>query len=323
MPVPRWRNLSDGFFGGSIGAVAVSESDPNVIYVGGGEKTVRGNVSHGDGVWKSIDGGATWKHVGLDSTRHIPRIRIHPKDPDIVYVAALGHLFGPNEQRGIFKSTDGGETWERVLFVNDEAGAFELILDPGNPRVLYASTWKIKRTPYSLESGGEGSGIWKSDDAGETWTEITRNPGLPQETVGVIGLAVSPQNSSRVWAIVEAQDGGVFRSENGGRSWRKINDQRDLRQRAWYYSRIYADPQNEDVVYVLNVGFWKSKDGGETYEGISTEHSDHHDLWIDPNDSQRMIIGDDGGAQVTYNGGETWSTMMNQPTSQFYRVTNR
>ncbi|MEL6106134.1 MAG: glycosyl hydrolase [Planctomycetota bacterium] len=316
-----WKNLSDGFFGGSIGAVAVSESDPNVIYVGGGEKTVRGNVSHGDGVWKSIDGGKTWKHVGLGSTRHIPRIRIDPKDPDLVYVAAMGHLFGPNEQRGVFKSTDGGETWERVLFVNDEAGAFELIVDPNNPRVLYASTWKIKRTPHSLESGGEGSGIWKSDDAGETWTEITRNTGLPQGTVGVIGLAVSPQNSSRVWAIVEAENGGVFRSENGGSTWRKINDQRDLRQRAWYYSRIYADPQNEDVVYVLNVSFWKSKDGGETYERISTEHSDHHDLWIDASDSRRMIIGDDGGGQVTFNGGETWSTMMNQPTSQFYRVT--
>ncbi|MEO1523792.1 MAG: glycosyl hydrolase [Planctomycetota bacterium] len=316
-----WRNLSDGSFGGSIGAVTVSESDPNVIYVGGGEKTVRGNVSHGDGVWKSIDGGKTWVHMGLDSTRHIPRIRVHPKDPDTVYVAAMGHLFGPNEQRGIFKSTDGGETWERVLFVNDEAGAFELILDPVNPRVLYASTWKIKRTPYSLESGGEGSGIWKSNDAGETWTEITRNPGLPKGTVGVIGLAVSPQNPSRVWAIVEAEQGGVFRSENGGETWRKINDQRDLRQRAWYYSRLYADPQNEDIVYVLNVGFWKSKDGGETYERISTEHSDHHDLWIDPSDPNRMIIGDDGGAQVTYNGGDTWSTMMNQPTAQFYRVT--
>ena len=316
-----WRNLSDGFFGGSIGAIAVSDSDPNVIYVGGGEKTVRGNVSHGDGIWKSIDGGATWKHMGLGSTRHIPRIRIHPKNSDIVYVAAMGHLFGPNEQRGVFKSTDGGETWERVLFVNDEAGAFELILDPNNPRVLYASSWKIKRTPYSLESGGEGSGIWKSEDAGETWSEITRNTGLPSGTLGVIGLAVSPKNSNRVWAIVEAKDGGVFRSENGGRTWRRINDQRDLRQRAWYYSRIYADPQNEDVVYVLNVSFWKSKDGGETYERISTEHSDHHDLWIDTNEPQRMIIGDDGGAQVTYNGGETWSTMMNQATAQFYRVT--
>ncbi|MCR9200175.1 MAG: hypothetical protein NXI04_16190 [Planctomycetaceae bacterium] len=316
-----WRNISDGSFGGSIGAIAVAESDPNVIYVGGGEKSVRGNVSHGNGVWKSIDGGTTWQHMGLESTRRIPRIRIHPKDPDTVYVAALGHLFGPSEQRGVFKSTDGGQTWERVLFVNDEAGAFELTLDPGNPRVLYATTWKIKRTPYSLESGGEGSGLWKSDDAGDTWTEITRNTGLPQGTIGVAGITVSPQNSNRVWAIVEAEDGGVFRSDNAGRTWKKINDQRDLRQRAWYYSRIYADTQNEDVVYVLNVGFWKSKDGGKTYERIGTEHGDHHDLWIDPSNPARMIIGDDGGAQVTYNGGESWSTMMNQPTSQFYRVT--
>lgn len=316
-----WRNVSDGFFGGSIGAIAISPSDSNIIYVGGGEKSVRGNVSHGEGVWKSIDGGKTWQSMGLDDSRRIPRIRIHPHDPDTVFVASLGHLHGPNEQRGVFRSRDGGKTWERVLFVNDEAGAFEVILDPSNPRIVYASTWKIKRTPYSLESGGEGSGLWKSMDGGDTWTEITRNPGLPKGTVGVIGIAVSPVNSDRVWAIVESLDGGVFRSENGGDTWRRVNEDRNLRQRAWYYSRIYADPSNEDVVYVLNVGFWKSKDGGETFDSIRTPHSDHHDLWIDPVDSMRMIVGDDGGGQVTYNGGATWSTMMNQPTSQFYRVT--
>src|SRR5688572_25794026 len=200
-----WKAVSDGFFGGSIGAVAVAESDPNVIYVGGGEKTVRGNVSHGDGVWKSTDAGKTWKHVGLGDTRHIPRIRIHPKDPETVYAAALGHLYGPNKERGVFKSTDGGKTWKQVLFVNEEVGAVDLILDPNNPRILYASTWRVKRTPYSLESGGPGSGLWKSTDSGDTWKEITRAQGLPKGTVGIIGIAVSPVNLDRVWALIEAE----------------------------------------------------------------------------------------------------------------------
>lgn len=316
-----WDNISDGFFGGSIGAVALAPSDPKTMYVGGGECTVRGNVSHGDGVWKSTDGGKNWVHCGLDDSRHIPRIVVHPDDPNVVYATALGHLYGPNEQRGVFRTVDGGQTWERVLFVNDEVGAFEIVMEPGNPRVLYASTWRIKRSPYSLESGGAGSGLWKSTDGGDSWNEITENPGLPQGTVGVIGIAVSPANPDRVWAIVESQKGGVFRSENGGESWTKTNEERNLRQRAWYYTRIYADPANADVVYVLNVGFYRSKDGGATFESIRTPHGDHHDLWIDPQDSDRMIIGDDGGGQVTFNGGRTWSTMMNQPTSQFYRVT--
>lgn len=316
-----WGNISDGYFGGSIGAVAVSEWDPNVIYVGGGEKTVRGNVSHGYGMWKSTDAGKTWSAIGLDDSRHIARIRIHPKNPDVVYAAVMGHLFGPNEERGVYRSQDGGATWERILYVNDEVGAVDLLMDPTNPRVLYASTWRIKRTPYSLESGGDGSGLWKSTDGGETWAEITRNDGLPQGTVGIIGVAVSPVNPERVWAIIEANDGGVFRSEDSGETWRKINTDRNLRQRAWYYTRIYADPLNEDGVIVLNVGFWRSKDGGVTYERISTPHGDHHDLWIDPNDSNRMAVADDGGAQVTFDGGNNWSTYHNQPTAQFYRVT--
>lgn len=317
-----WDNLSDGFFGGSIGAIAVSPSNPNVIYVGGGEKTVRGNVSHGDGVWKSENGGKSWTHMGLEDSRHIARIRVDPKNPQRVFVAAMGHLYGPNQQRGVFRSLDGGKTWKRVLFVNDEVGAVDLILDPNNPRALYASTWRIKRTPYSLESGGQGSGLWKSLDGGDTWKEITRNKGLPQkDIVGIIGVAVSPADSRRVWAIIESKDGGVFRSDNGGETWAKINSDRNLRQRAWYYTRIYAGPTNKDEVYVLNVAMWRSKDGGKTYSRIRTPHSDHHDLWIDPDDSRRMIVGDDGGAQVTFNAGKTWSSYHNQPTAQFYRVT--
>ncbi len=316
-----WHNISDGYFGGSIGAVAVSEWDPNVIYVGGGEKTVRGNVSHGYGMWKSTDAGKTWNAIGLESSYHIPRIRIHPKNPDVVYAAVMGNLYRDTEERGVYRSTNGGETWEKILFANAGAGAVDLIMDPTNPRILYASTWKIRRTPSNLSSGGEGSALWKSTDGGDSWTEITRNEGLPQGIVGIIGVTVSPVNPERVWAIIESEDGGVFRSEDGGETWARINQERSLRQRAWYYTRIYADTHDEDVVYVLNVRFWKSKDGGKTYESISTPHGDHHDLWISPEDPQRMVIGDDGGAQVSFSGGMDWSTYHNQPTAQFYRIT--
>ena len=315
-----WRNISDGFFGGSIGSVAVAASDRNVVYVGTGEKTVRGNVSHGDGIWKSVDAGKTWTHVGLKDSRHIMRLRIHPDDPQRVFAAALGHLFGPNDERGVFRSTDGGASWKRVLFVSREVGAADVAIDPVNPRVVYAGMWRVKRTPYSLESGGAGSSLWKSTDGGDSWKEITRNPGLPAGTVGIIGVAVSPVKRDRVWAIVEAEEGGVFRSDDGGVTWQKTNDDRNLRQRAWYYTRIYADPKNEEVAYVLNVQFWKSKDGGRTFESIDTPHGDHHDLWIDPAEPQRMAIADDGGAQVTFNGGGSWSTYENQPTAQFYRI---
>jgi photosystem II stability/assembly factor-like uncharacterized protein len=315
-----WENISDGYFGGSIGAVAVSASDPNVIYVGGGEKTVRGNVSHGNGVWKSTDAGKTWKHVGLADTHHVPRVRIHPKNPNIVYVAALGHLHGPSAQRGVYRSQDGGKTWKRILFAGQLAGAIDLVLDPNNPRVLYASTWRVRRTPSSLESGGPGSGLFKSTDGGDTWREITRTKGLPAGTVGIIGVAVSPADSNRVWALIEAEDGGVFRSGDAGRTWAKVNDDRNLRQRAWYYTRIYAGPRDADEVYVVNVQFWRSKDGGKSFQSIRTPHGDHHDLWIDPRQPQRMIVGDDGGAQVTVNGGASWTTYHNQPTAQFYRV---
>jgi photosystem II stability/assembly factor-like uncharacterized protein len=316
-----WDSVSDGFFGGSIGAVEVCPADRNVIYVGGGEVTVRGNVAHGSGMWKSTDAGKTWKSIGLGDTHHIPRIRTHPGNPDLVYVAALGHLYGPNNERGVFRSQDGGKTWENILFVNEEVGAVDLILDPANPRILYASTWRVKRTPYSLESGGPGSGLWKSTDSGDTWTEITRKPGLPKGTVGIIGVAVSPVDSDRVWAIVEADDGGVFRSEDGGENWQRLNQDTNLRQRAWYYTRIYAGPKNKDEVYVVNVQFWRSNDGGKTYSSIRAPHGDYHDLWIDPDDPERMIVANDGGAQVSFNHGKTWSTYMNQPTAQFYRVT--
>ena len=315
-----WQNLSDGFFGGSIGAVAVSEYDNNVIYVGGGEKTVRGNVSYGHGMWKSVDAGKTWTDIGLKNSRHVPRIRIHPKNPDLVYAAVLGDLFKSSDERGVYRSKDGGKTWERVLFANADAGAVDLILDPNNARVIYASTWRIRRTPYSLESGGEGSDLWKSTDGGDTWKKITANKGLPTGLWGIVGVTVSPVNSNRVWAIIENDNGGVYRSDDAGETWSLVNSERSLRQRAWYYTRIYADTQDEDMVYVMNVNFHRSKDGGKTYEEFETPHGDHHDLWIAPEDNQRMVVGDDGGAQISFDGAQNWSTYHNQPTAQYYRV---
>lgn len=318
----NWENISDGYFGGSIGAIAVAKSDENVIYVGGGEKTVRGNVSSGYGVWKSEDAGKTWKASGLKTSRHISRIAIHPTNPNIVYAAVMGNLYKPTSDRGIYKSTDGGKSWNKILFANNQAGAVDLILDPTNPRILYASTWRIKRTPYSLSSGGEGSALWKSTDEGATWKEISNNDGFPKGTLGIIGVTVSPVQANRVWAMVENKDkGGLYRSENGGKTWKQVNTERKLRQRAWYYTRLYADTEDVNTVYVLNVRYHKSTDGGKSFETRVAPHGDHHDLWIAPENSKRMIIGDDGGAQVTYDGGLTWSTYHNQPTSQFYRVT--
>ncbi|WP_405411269.1 glycosyl hydrolase [Maribacter sp. Asnod1-A12] len=317
-----WDNISDGYFGGSIGAVEVAKSDPNVIYVGGGEKTLRGNVSSGYGVWKTEDGGKTWASAGLEKSRHVPRLRVHPTDYNTVYAAVLGDIYKPTKDRGIYKSTDGGKNWKQVLFVNEQAGAVDLTFDPNNPRILYASTWHAQRTPYSLVSGGDGSALWKSMDSGETWTEISKNKGFPKDTLGIIGVAVSPKNSEKVWAIVENKEkGGLYRSEDGGKTWSVVNEERKIRQRAWYYTRVYADTQDEDVVYVLNVNYHKSTDGGKSFNTFNAPHGDHHDLWISPEDSQRMIIGDDGGAQISYDGGETWSTYYNQPTAQFYRVT--
>lgn len=315
-----WEPVSDGFFKtGSVGAIAVADSDPNTIYVGMGESPVRGNVSHGDGMYKSSDAGKTWTKIGLEDTRQIGRVRVHPKDPNTVYVAAMGHLFGTNEQRGVFRSKDGGKTWQKILYRNDKAGAFDLSFDPANPSVMFASFWQVKRTPYSLESGGEGSGIFKSMDGGDTWNEISRNQGLPKGMLGKIGVSVSPVNPQRVWAMIEAQDGGLYRSDNGGETWTRTSDNSNIRQRPWYYTRVYADTQDANIVYVLNVGFHKSTDGGRTFSTIGVPHGDNHDLWIAPNDNQRMVEGNDGGANVSFNGGGTWSEQ-DQATAQFYRV---
>lgn len=315
-----WENISDGFFGGSIGALAVSESDPNIIYVGEGEQTLRGNVSSGKGLWKSLDAGETWKFIGLKDSEHISRIRIHPKNPDLVYVAAIGNLWKPNETRGVFRSKDGGANWEKILYVSDKAGAGDLIMDPNNSRILYATTWEMKRNGYRMDSGGEDSRLFKSTDGGDTWNDISSRTGLPGFPWGIAGIAVSPVDSNRVWALIEAEEGGLYRSDDAGMTWKKINENRALRQRAWYYTRIYADTQNVDKLFVMNVSYGVSTDGGKTFVLKNAPHGDHHDLWIDPNNNNRMVIADDGGAQISNDGGNNWTTYYNQPTAQFYRI---
>lgn len=317
----NWTNVSDKYFGGSIGSVAVAPSDETILYVGEGEHTMRGNVSEGlNGIWRSDDGGKSWKNLGLKDGRHIIRIVIHPKNPDVVWVAVMGHLFGPNKTRGIFKTTDGGKTWKQTLFVNDQTGVSSLVMEPGNPNVFYAGTWRVIRTHYSLESGGEGSSLWKSTDGGETWTNIAARKGLPKGTWGIVGVAVAPSNTDKVYAIIENANGGLFMSNDGGETWTLTSNDPRIRQRPWYYSKVFVDPKNENQVYCTNVPFLRSRDGGRTFQSILTPHVDHHDLWIDPEDGNRMIVANDGGAQVSFDGGENWSTMMNQPTAQVYRV---
>ena len=318
-----WKNVSDDYFGGSIGAVAVSKSDPNTVYVGTGEQTVRGNVSPGyGGFWKSEDAGETWKKLNLDIDQvQVGRIKIHPKNPNIVFIAIMGDLFKNSNNRGVYKSINGGNTWKKTLFSNERSGAVDISFESDNPRVMYASTWNIRRTPYSLESGGEGSAIWKSIDEGETWKNISKNPGLPSGIWGISGVAVSPVSSNIVYALIENKNGGLYKSIDSGKSWKLINSDRNLRQRAWYYTRIYADTKNENRVYIMNVAFWRSEDGGKTFERYRTPHGDHHDLWIDPDNNQRMIVADDGGAQISNDDANNWSTYMNQPTAQYYRVT--
>ncbi|MBM3791529.1 MAG: glycosyl hydrolase, partial [Acidobacteria bacterium] len=318
-----WHNISDAFFKvGSIGAIAAAESDPNVVYVGTGSACPRGNVSIGDGVWKSTDAGKTWKHVGLPKAGQIARIAVHPADPDRVYAAVLGNVFGPGPDRGVYRSRDGGQNWERVLFASDTTGAVDLVMNPGNPRILYACMWRAERKPWTLIDGSDDGGVFKSADGGDTWERL--KGGLPEGLVGRSGVAVSPANPERVWVIIESgkeEEGGLYRSEDAGKTWTKISGEHKLRGRAWYYNHVFAGPQDENTVYVLNAPFYKSIDGGKTFEQVRVPHGDNHALWINPRDPRIMINGNDGGANVSYNGGRTWSTQLNQPTAEFYRVT--
>ena len=317
-----WRNVSDGFFTtSSVGAIAVAPSDSNVIYAGTGETTIRIDVSHGDGVYKSSDEGRTWTNVGLRDTRHIGKIRVHPHDPDTVWVAALGHAFGPNKERGVFKSTDGGATWRQVLFVSEKAGAVDLTVDPANPRVLYAGVWEAYRNFWQISSGGPDSGLWQSLDGGETWENISGRFGLPKPIWGKVGVAASGATPGRAWALIEHKtEGGLYRTDDLGQTWEKVSEDQNLLSRAWYYTHLTADPQDGNTVYVNNLDFHKSSDGGRTFEKIPTPHGDNHDLWIDPLDNTRMIQGNDGGANVSLNGGYTFSSIYNQPTAQFYHL---
>jgi len=318
-----WENITDGYFTtAAVGAIAVATADPNVIYAGTGEPTIRGDVSYGDGVYKSTDGGQSWRNIGLADTHHIAQIRVHPNNPDLVYVAAMGHAFGPNAERGIYRSKDGGDSWEKVLYKSDKAGAVDLTMDMTNPRILYASLYQQVRNFWSLSSGGPDSGIWKSTDGGDSWVELTNNKGLPKGILGKIGLSVSPAKPDRLWAIIEAEDrkSGVYRSDDSGATWTQLSDDRELIQRPWYYCHIFADPQDAETVYLTNLKMWKSVDGGKNYREITTPHADNHGLWIDPHDPQRMINGNDGGGCVTFNGGASWSSIYNQLTGQFYHL---
>ncbi|HLE85236.1 MAG TPA: hypothetical protein VJG13_12930, partial [Thermoanaerobaculia bacterium] len=322
-----WKNVSDEFFGsGSVGALAVAPSDPNVVYAGMGESPIRGVATgHGDGVYRSTDAGRTWTHLGLDGTEHVGGLAVHPRDPDVVWVAAQGSAWRTTAERGVYRSKDGGATWEQVLFVSDSAGASGLAMDPTNPRILYAAFWDHDRDPWRIRSGGPGSGVWKTTDGGDTWERLGLGKdggeeGRLPEGMGKVRVAVSPARPERVWAMVEADDGGLYRSDDAGETWRLVNGERVLRARAWYYTHVFADPVDADTVYVLNAPFMKSTDGGRTFSRVRTPHGDNHDLWIAPEDNRRMINGNDGGANVSFNGGETWSTQGNQPTAQFYRV---
>ena len=314
-----WMPLFDKEPVASIGAIAVAPSDPNVIYVGTGEACIRGDISFGNGVYKSVDAGKTWSHFGLDDTRHIARIIVDPRNPDVVFVAALGHAWGPNPDRGLYRSTDGGKNWQKVIYVDDKTGAVDVTFDPSNSHILYAAMWQATRTPWHLASGGPGSAIYKSTDAGATWRKLDGH-GLPKGPYGRIGVAVAPGGAGRVYALIEAESGGLFRSDNAGESWHKLTDDHRFTQRAWYFTHIFADTKNPDVVYILNTGMYRSTDGGKSFNAIRAPHGDRHGLWIDPENPARMIEGDDGGATITTDGGNTWTRQDNQPTAQFYHV---
>jgi photosystem II stability/assembly factor-like uncharacterized protein len=315
----NWTPLFEHEGTSSIGAIAVAESDPNVVYVGTGEACIRGNISYGDGVYKSTDAGKHWKSVGLKDSRHIGALIIDPKNPDVAFVAALGHAYGPNPERGIFRSTNGGQSWEKVLYVNDKTGAIDVVFDPANSRILFAAMWEVVRTPWSLDSGGPGSGMYKSIDGGTTWKKLEGN-GLPKGIWGRIGVTVSGGDSNRVYALIEAGEGGIYRSDDGGDTWTKANDDERYRQRAWYFSHIFADPKSADTVYVENTGLFRSTDGAKTFTLLPAPHGDHHGLWIDPKNPERIINSNDGGVTITTDGGKTWTRQDNQPTAQFYHV---
>ena len=314
-----WMPLFDRQSVSSIGALALAPSNSNIIYAGTGEACIRGNVSHGDGVYKSVDAGKTWTNVGLRDTRHIGRILVDPKNPDIVLVAALGHAYGPNAERGVFRSADGGKTWQHVLYNVERKGAIDLAFNPANPQIVFAALWEVQRTPWSLVSGGPGSGIYRSMDAGLTWSRLEGH-GLPGAPLGRIGVSVSPADGARVYAMIEAKDGGLFRSDDGGATWSRINGDYGLRGRPWYYTHVFADPVNPDTVYILDFGFHRSIDGGRTFGMLTAPHGDYHALWIDPTNPRRIINGNDGGASISTDWGKSWSSEDNQPTAQFYHV---
>jgi photosystem II stability/assembly factor-like uncharacterized protein len=316
-----WKPVTDAqLTSSSVGAVAIAPSNPDVVYIGTGESELRGNIAQGDGVYKTTDAGKTWTHIGLVDSQTIAKIRIHPTNPDIVFVAAFGHPAGPNAERGIFRSRDGGKTWDKVLFRNDRAGGIEIVFDPKDPQVLYAALWEALRVSHMMSSGGPGSGLFKTTDGGDHWTEVSRNPGMPKGILGKIGVAVSPVDSRRVYAQIEAEDGGTFVSDDAGASWKRTGDNRDIRQRAFYYTRIYADPREKDTIYAPNVMFMKSVDAGKTWKTVMVPHGDNHDMWIDPANAGRFIVANDGGATITLDGGQSW-TKLDHPTAQFYHAT--